>query len=98
MSDNDEYLQAMDKSAQGICPECGKTYTEHVYPQITPCPKCGKTDTVVAWEAWGHPSGELYCQACTGFLSDDPSDEYWTFYRENGRTVIVPWHTVENES
>jgi hypothetical protein len=67
---------------------CGQ---EHEYPEIVPCPKCGSVENVVVWEAWGHPNGELYCQECVGFFSNEPAEDYWTWHMKDGQAVINAW-------
>jgi hypothetical protein len=63
----------------------------HRYPPIVPCPKCGRTDTVHAWQAWGHPNGELVCDACT---DPDVVTAYWTWHMDDGVPVIQVWARV----
>ncbi len=70
---------------------CGQ---EHDWPELVPCPKCGSIEHVAVWEAWGHPSGDLYCQECVGFNSNDPIVDYWTFRIEDGRPVIQVWEAA----
>lgn len=92
----------MNKAASGICPECDTPYKEHIYPEKVPCPDCYSIEHVHAWEAWGHPNGQLLCNQCMGYNNPRVGlyeRRYHTFYKgENGKTVIVPWHTVDDES
>lgn len=95
---DEEYRVYVDKIVRKICPVCDKPYSEHVYPEKIPCPDCGKLDRVHIWEAWGHPNGQLECQRCHGPMSRRKLP-YHTFYKgEDGQTVIVPWHTVEQNA
>lgn len=67
----------------------------HEWPEIVPCPKCGQTEPVRVWEAWGHPSGDLYCEDCTGFNSTEPLADYFTWHMEEGQPVIDKWEKQE---
>lgn len=61
------------------------------WPEKVLCPKCGQIDTVQVWEAWGHPSGDLFCEECTGFYTGNLIEPYWTFCVEDGEAVVVEW-------
>lgn len=78
---------------------CGQ---EHEWPEKTPCPNCGSIDDVVVWEAWGHPSGDLYCEECTGFnrlgIDRNAMLDYWTWHVEDGEPVIDKWERKNQRS
>jgi transcription initiation factor TFIIIB Brf1 subunit/transcription initiation factor TFIIB len=74
---------------------CGKEWDA---PDPTPCPKCGQIETVKAWEAWGHPNGELYCKECDGYNTDRPVADYFTWHMRDSEYVVNHWRSARRRT